>query len=54
MARIHPGTSGSRFAPPAGHGGAVPVVAWQRAANNGTDTTSCQRTPVGTIAPWSS
>jgi hypothetical protein len=24
VARIHPGTSGSRFAPPAGHGGAAP------------------------------
>ncbi|MFD4676610.1 hypothetical protein ACFWNN_43295 [Lentzea sp. NPDC058450] len=51
MARIHPGTSGSRFAPPAGHGGAVPAVAWQHAADDGTDIMSRQRTSVGTIAP---
>jgi hypothetical protein len=36
VARIHPGTSGSRFAPPAGHGGAAHEVARQRTTDGGT------------------
>ncbi|MFD4670933.1 hypothetical protein ACFWNN_14440 [Lentzea sp. NPDC058450] len=54
MARIHPGTSGSRFAPPAGHGGTAYEVARQRTVNGGTRTTSYPQTPVGTIAQTAS
>ncbi|WP_157984779.1 hypothetical protein [Lentzea terrae] len=54
MARIHPGTSGSRFAPPAGHGGTAHEVARQRTADGGTSTTSYQQIPAGTIAQTAS